>query len=82
MEYLPGSGRRKRPGALHGGDREHGTPGAGSLSIVAAGSYSRSTSNAAYSVPRCVGLFQVESDWIVVNGWFASGCTDQTPLLA
>src|SRR5208282_4860849 len=54
-------------------------PGIGSVLVVAAGRYSGSTRSAAYSVPRCVEVSQLQSALIGVNGCIAVGCTHQIP---
>src|SRR5882672_2069370 len=52
------------------------------MSVVLGAEYPGSTSRAAYSVPRCVEFFHMESCWIGVNGLFDNGWTHQVPLLA
>src|SRR6185369_4013301 len=56
-------------------------PGIGSESITPSGWYPGSTRIAAYSVPTCVELTQVESALTVVIGSFSSGCTSHFPVL-
>lgn len=51
----------------------------GRLGIVGAGAKLLSTSRAAYSVPMCVALFQVESGCISVFGKVVKGWTHQMP---
>src|SRR3984893_251765 len=57
-------------------------PSLGSVPTFDSGRYPGSTSSAAYSVPRCVEFFHVESAWILVNGLFAKGCIYQISLWA
>src|SRR4030095_11063015 len=56
-------------------------PGIGSESIAPGGWYPGSTRIAAYSVPTCVELTQVESAPTVVIGSLSSGCTSHLPVL-
>src|SRR5258708_37529422 len=57
-------------------------PKDGSVSLVSEGVYPESTSSAAYSEPKWVWLFQLESPRIFVKGRSVNGCTHHSsPLL-
>src|SRR5215472_1291655 len=54
---------------------------AGSSSVVRGGRYPGLTSNAAYSLPRCVWFFHLELPWITVNGFAVNGWIHHSPSL-